>query len=614
MTTPTGQATHEVRNQVPPLAGHDIAEDPALLAAVTREGAAWALPGLHELGFLAAAPQTQDQARLANEHPPVLRSHDRYGNRIDEVEFHPAWHQLMTVAVSHGLHAAPWAAGQAGAASPAGPPGPADQAGPACPADQAGADRVAGAHVARAAGFYVWTQAEAGHGCPVSMTYAAVPALRREPGLAARFEPLLTAPVYDPGLRAPAGKAGLLAGMAMTEKQGGSDVRAGTTRAVPAGDGYLLTGHKWFCSAPMSDLFLVLAQAPEGLTCFLLPRVLPDGTPNAMYIQRLKDKLGNRSNASAEVEYANAFAWRVGEPGRGVATIIEMVSATRLDCVLGSAAAIRQACVAAVHHASYRQTFGRALIAHPLMTSVLADLALEAEAATSLALRLAGAADRAARGDAAEAALLRLALPAAKFWVCKRAPMVAAEALECLGGNGYVEESGLPRLYREAPLNSVWEGSGNVTALDVLRALRRSAGSAAALLAEAGLARGADPRLDQAIAALGTTLKDAAAGASTGTAGTAAAGAGAGPAASAGADRPDDLGAEFRARQLAATISVVLAAALLVRHAPAAVADAFCASRLGPDAPAGPAAPFGLLPDRLSLRPVLDRARAVVPG
>jgi putative acyl-CoA dehydrogenase len=582
MPTPTGQATHEVRNQVPPLAGHDIAEDPALLAAVTREGAPWALPGLHELGVLAASPDTQDQARLANDHPPVLRSHDRHGHRIDEVEFHPAWHQLLTVAVGHGLHAAPWAAGRPGACRPAGldAPGPGDDA-------LAGREGAAGAHVARAAGFYVWTQAEAGHGCPVSMTYAAVPALRREPGLAARFEPLLTAPVYDPGLRAPAAKAGLLAGMAMTEKQGGSDVRAGTTRAVPAGDGYLLTGHKWFCSAPMSDVFLVLAQAPEGLTCFLLPRVLPDGTRNAMYLQRLKDKLGNRSNASAEVEYASAFAWPVGEPGRGVATIIEMVSATRLDCVLGSAAAIRQACVAAVHHASYRRAFGRALIAHPLMASVLADLALEAEAATSLAFRLAGAADRAAAGDAGEAALLRLVLPAAKFWVCKRAPAVAAEALECLGGNGYVEESGLPRLYREAPLNSVWEGSGNVTALDVLRALRRSPGSADALLAEADLAGGADPRLDQAVAGLRAMLADPAAG---------------------------EPGAEIRARQLAATISVVLAAALLARHAPAAVAGAFCASRLSPGTGAGPAAPFGMLPGGLDLRPVLDRARAVIPG
>jgi len=567
MTTPAGQATHEVFNQVPPLTGHDVASDPALLEAVSREGAAWAAEELHELGSLAGAATTRDQARLANEHPPVLRSHDRYGNRIDEVEFHPAWHELMTVAVSHGLHAAPWA------------------------------DAAPGAHVARAAGFYVWTQAEAGHGCPISMTYAAVPALRREPALAARFEPLLAATVYDPGLSVPAGKAGLLAGMAMTEKQGGSDVRAGTTRAVPTAAGeYLLTGHKWFCSAPMSDLFLVLAQAPEGLTCFLLPRVLADGSRNARRIQRLKDKLGNRSNASAEVEYAGAFAWRVGEPGRGVPTIIEMVSATRLDCVLGSAAAIRQACVAAVHHAVFRQSFGRALVCHPLMTGVLADLALEAEAATSLAIRLAGAADRAARGDAAEAALLRVALPAAKFWVCKRTPVVTGEALECLGGNGYVEESGLPRLYRDAPLNSVWEGSGNVTALDVLRALSRSGDCTDALLAEADQAGGGDWRLDQAIGALRQLLKDT--------------GAGSGPAAGATADAAAELGA----RRLAGAIAVVLSAALLVRYAPAAVADAFCASRLGPGAAGGPGTPFGMLPDGLDLAPVLGRARIAIPG
>ncbi len=406
--------------------------------------------------------------------------------------------------------------------------------------------------------------------------------------------------MYDPGLRIPDGKAGLLAGMAMTEKQGGSDVRAGTTRAVPTATGeYLLTGHKWFCSAPMSDLFLVLAQAPEGLTCFLLPRVLPDGGRNAIRIQRLKDKLGNSSNASAEVEYAGALAWRVGEAGRGVSTIIEMVSATRLDCVLGSAAAIRQACVAAVHHAVFRQAFGRALISHPAMTSVLADLALEAEAATSVAIRLAGAADRAARGDPAEAALLRLALPAVKFWVCKRTPVVTGEALECLGGNGYVEESGLPRLYRDAPLNSIWEGSGNVAALDVLRALSKSAEATDALLAEADQASGGDRRLDQAIGALRQMLTGGRAQSALRTGG-----------ASGDAGQPG-------ARRLAAMIAVVLSAALLVRHAPAAVADAFCASRLGPgsaDGPGGPGGPFGMLPDGLDLASVLDRARTTIPG
>src|ERR1035438_8281552 len=355
--------------------------------AAEREGAAWASAELHELGSLAASAAVQEHARLANEHPPVLRSHDARGNRIDEVEFHPAWHALMSTAVAHGLHGAAWA------------------------------DQSPGAHVARAAKFYIWAQAEAGHGCPISMTYAAIPALRQEARLADRFEPLLAAREYDPGPRPPADKAGLLAGMAMTEKQGGSDVRANTTRGEPApaeGDGaHLITGHKWFCSAPMCDLFLVLAQGPGGLTCFLLPRVRPDGSRNAMRIQRLKDKLGNRSNASAEVEFDEALAWQVGAAGRGIPTIIEMVNATRLDCVLGSAAAMRQGCVAAVHHASWRQAFGQDLVAQPLMAAVLADLVVESEASTTLALRLAGAAERASRGDAQEAALLRVALPAA---------------------------------------------------------------------------------------------------------------------------------------------------------------------------------------------------------
>jgi putative acyl-CoA dehydrogenase len=345
----------------------------------------------------------------------------------------------------------------------------------------------------------------------------------------------------------------------------------------------------------MCDLFLVLAQAPEGLTCFLLPRVLPDGTRNAMRIQRLKDKLGNRSNASSEVEYDGAFAWRVGEPGRGVATIIEMVSATRLDCVIGSAAAMRQACVTAVHYAGIRRSFGTVLSAHPLMASVLADLALESEAATTLAMRLAGAAGRAARGDEGEAELLRLALPAAKYWVCKRTPTVTAEALECLGGNGYVEESGMPRLYREAPLNSIWEGSGNVTALDVLRALARSPGSAEALLAEIDRAADGDQRFDVTFKRLRDELGQIAA---------AMKGAG-----EAGLEQ-----AQYRARRLAGLIAVTLQASLLVRHAPAAVADAFCASRLGAEPAAGPAQPFGTLPDRLDLSPVLDRARVAIGG
>jgi putative acyl-CoA dehydrogenase len=555
-------STHEVRNQVPPLAGYDVADDPALLEAADREGAGWAAGELHTLGRLAGSAATGEQARLANEHPPVLRSHDRWGNRIDEVEFHPAWHALMSTAVGHGLHAAPWS------------------------------DQRPGAHTARAAKFYVWAQAEPGHGCPISMTYAVVPALRHAPALAGRFEPLLAARSYDPGLRPPETKAGLLAGMAMTEKQGGSDVRANTTRAEPApgaGPGaHLLTGHKWFCSAPMCDLFLTLAYAPGGLTCFLLPRVLPGGERNGLRIERLKDKLGNRSNASAEIELDAALAWQVGEAGRGVATIIEMVGATRLDCVVGSAAGMRLATVAAVHHASHRQAFGKDLVAHPLMGSVLADLALESQAATVLALRLAGAADRAGRGDEAQRALLRVVLPAAKYWVCKRTPAHAAEALECLGGNGYVEESLMPRLYREAPLNSIWEGSGNVTALDVLRALARTPGCADALLAELDLAAGGDRRLDAALGRLRQLL--------------------------AGLDAATSLEAQYGARRLAGLIAVVMQAALLVRYLPGPLADAFCGSRLGSGAAGGPGAPFGTLPDGLDVAAIVDRARVSARG
>ncbi len=557
MTEAGQHTTHEVLNQVPPLAGYDVAADDALLSALHREGGGSAEPELHELGLLAGAASTKEQARLANVYKPVLRTHDARGFRVDEVDFHPAWHELLNTAVSHGLHAAPWA------------------------------DNTPGAHVARAAKFIVWTQAEAGHGCPVSMTYSSVPAIRQTPELASMYEPLLAATVYDPGLRVPASKAGLLAGMAMTEKQGGSDVRANTTTATPTADGsYVLTGHKWFCSAPMCDLFLVLAQAPEGLSCFLLPRVLPDASRNAMHIQRLKDKLGNTSNASSEVEYDQAVAWLVGEPGRGVATIINMVSATRLDCVLGSAAAIRQACVTAAHHARHRRAFGATLIDQPAMAAVLADLTLESEAATTLAMRLAGAADRAARGDSAEAALLRLALPAAKYWICKRTPMVVAEALECLGGNGYVEESEMPRLLRDSPLNSIWEGSGNVTALDVLRALVRTPDSADQLFAEIDQAAGDSSVLRESAAALRAEVKEALA---------------------------DPLAAQGRARQLAGLITRTLQAALLSRHAPAAVADAFCASRLTQLA-GGPATPFGSLPAGLDLASVLRRSSTNFAG
>ncbi|MFI9306285.1 acyl-CoA dehydrogenase family protein [Streptomyces triculaminicus] len=540
--------THDVFNQAPPLTGFSTADDPALLEALRRDGGDWGEAEVRELGARAGSPEVQDWARMAEANPPVLHTHDRYGHRLDEVEFHPAWHQLMAAAVESGQHAAPWAEARPGG------------------------------HLVRAAKFYAWAQAEAGHGCPVSMTYAAVPALRAQPELAAVYEPLLASRTYDYGLRPPLGKRGLIAGMSMTEKQGGSDVRANTTTAVPAGDGsYVITGHKWFTSAPMSDVFLVLAQTEQGLTCFLMPRVLPDGTRNAIRLQRLKDKLGNRSNASSEVEYEQAVAWPVGEPGRGVRTIVEMVNMTRLDCVIGSAAGMRAGLRQALHHTAHRRAFGAELIDQPLMRNVLADLAVESEAATVLAMRLAAALDRSEAGDAAEAALRRLGLAAGKYWVCKRGSAHAAEALECLGGNGYVEDSGMPRLYREAPLLSIWEGSGNVAALDVLRVLAKEPDALEAYFAEVGLAAGADPRLDAAAAHLRDLL------------GTLS----------------DPRQAQLAARRVAERLTLVLQGSLLVCHSTPAVADAFCASRLGGDW--GQA--FGTLPGGTDLGAVLERAR-----
>ncbi|MET7641090.1 acyl-CoA dehydrogenase family protein [Streptomyces sp. NPDC005438] len=541
-------ATHTVTNQPPPLTGDNVfTSDVALTQALQRELAEkhrdTVLPELTELGRVAGSEEAREWGRLANEHPPQLRTHDRYGHRVDEVEFHPAWHRLMEQGVAAGLTDA-W--------SP-------------------------GGQLRRTAGFYVWSQVEAGHGCPLSMTHAAVPALRAERELAERWVPLLTSRSYEPGLTPAGTKAGALAGMGMTEKQGGSDVRANTTVARPTSTPgeYVLTGHKWFCSAPMCDVFLVLAQVPdEGLSCFLVPRVLPDGARNTFRIQRLKDKLGNRSNASSEVEFEDTVAWRVGEVGRGVATIIEMVAATRLDCVTGSAALMRQALSQALHHCAHRSAFGGLLLEKPLMRSVLADLALESEAATALALRLAVAQDRATEGDALERHFLRLALPTAKFWVTKRCTPMVAEALECLGGNGYVEESGLPRLLRESPLNSLWEGSGNVQALDVLRALQREPRSLEAFLAEIGRARGGDHRLDAAIKQVLTELSDLD-------------------------------GLEAGARRLVERMGLLLQASLLVQHAPAEVADAFCAARLGPDAGLA----FGTLPRGLNVDALVERAR-----
>jgi len=539
-------ATHEVDNQVPPLVGHDpIAGDAALAEACVRHADAATLQSLAGLGALAGSEQAQEWGRVANENPPKLRTHDRYGHRIDEVEFHPYWHDLMRTAVENGLAGAPWAAADAGDAH---------------------------AHVRRAAGYIGWAQVEMGHGCPVTMTYAAVPALRRTPELAARFEPGLTSREYQFGLAEPTGKRGLIAGMGMTEKQGGSDVRANTTRAVPQADGsYRLTGHKWFTSAPMSDLFLVLGQLDEGLSCFVVPRVLPDGGRNEFRLQRLKDKLGDRSNASSEVEFDGTTGWLVGEPGRGVPAIIEMVNTTRLDCVLGSAATIRAALTQAVHHARHRRAFGALLSDQPLMQNVLADLAVESEAATALGMRLAAAL------DAGESAFLRLAGAAAKFWVCKRTPTVVAEAMEVLGGNGYVEESLLPRLYRQAPLNSIWEGSGNVIALDVLRAMGRSSDTLAAVSAEIELARGLDGRFDDAVKRLHAELGD-----------------------------PEQL--VVRARRIAGLLALCLQGSLLLRFAPSGVADAFCATRLGGNW----GAVLGSLPAGLGVSAIVARA-AVEP-
>jgi putative acyl-CoA dehydrogenase len=539
--------THEVTNQTPPLAGHDpIAGDAALSEACLRHADADALASLAGLGSLAGSEQAQEWGRLANENPPRLRTHDRYGHRVDEVEFHPAWHELMGAAIGHGLAGAPWA-------------------------DQAAGDRHA--HVRRAVGYLGWTQVEMGHGCPVTMTYAVVPALRRAPELAEALEPGLTSRTYQFGLADPQTKRGLVAGMGMTEKQGGSDVRANTTTATPNGDGsWSLTGHKWFTSAPMSDLFLVLAQTTDGVSCFLVPRVLPGGERNVFALQRLKDKLGDRSNASSEVEFDGTTGWLVGDPGRGVPAIIEMVATTRLDCVLGSAATVRAALTQAVHHARHRRAFGALLAEQPLMQNVLADLALESEAATALAVRLAAA------QDAGERDYLRLAGAVAKFWVCKRTPIAVAEALEVLGGNGYVEESGMPRLYRQAPLNSIWEGSGNVIALDVLRALGTGSASLAAVTAELDLARGADARYDAALKRLAAELGD-----------------------------PEQL--PLRARRIAGQLALCLQAALLLQYAPSGVADAFCASRLGGDW----GAVLGTLPAGTPVAQLVDRA-AVVPA
>jgi putative acyl-CoA dehydrogenase len=541
--------THEVFNQAEPLVDTNLfTANRALQAALTFNAPGLATDELAQLGALAGSAEMQLHARLANVHLPQLRSHDRFGHRTDLVEFHPSYHALMGAATGAGLHGTPWAGG-------------------------------AHAHVRRAAGFMLFTELEPSILCPISMTYAVAPSLCANAAIAAEWGPLLASRAYD-GRLVPAGqKVGATMGMGMTEKQGGSDVRANTTEAVPDGEDawgrrYSLTGHKWFLSAPMCDAFLVLAQSAGGLSCFFLPRVLPDGGVNALRIQRLKDKLGNKANASSEVEFDGALAWLVGDEGRGVPQILEMGNMTRLDCALGTSGLMRQALSIALHHTAQRSAFGRPLMAHAAMKNVLADLALESEAATALALRLARTMDGPV-GDAHEVQMRRLLTPVAKFWICKRGSVFAQEAMECLGGNGYVEEGGegvMARIYREMPVNSIWEGAGNIMALDLLRVLRKGAAVADALAAELAPARGANAAFDR--------FADALPG------------------------RIDEATAEADARRLAQDIALAVQAALLCQHAPALVFDAFCRSRLGGDW--GQA--FGTLPGQTPFDEIIARA------
>jgi putative acyl-CoA dehydrogenase len=522
-TLQASSKTHEVKNQVPELEGYNAyLADLALREAVAREGGGWAEARLMAHGQAAGSAELLQAGFDANENPPRLRTHDRFGNRIDEVSFHPSWHALMSWSMKAEAHSLPWTHPQPGA------------------------------WVARSALMMLSAQIDAGHCCPISMATACVPTLRHNRVLASSWVPKVTATSYDARLVPAAQKTACLIGMAMTEKQGGSDVRANTTLATPLGDGaYAVRGHKWFCSAPMCDAFLILAQAPGGLSCLLLPRVLPDGRRNNFFIQRLKDKLGNRSNASSEIELDNAAAWLIGEEGQGVRTIIEMVNHTRLDCALISAALMRAAVSRAVHHAGYRAAFGRKLIDQELMQNTLAQLCVESEASTALVMRLSRAFDARAQSEP-ERLLSRLLTTVTKYWICKRAPSHVFEAMECLGGAGYVEESIFPRLYREAPLNSIWEGSGNVMCLDVLRALRSEPGVGEAYLTELRLTAGADPRFDAALRAVEQALAS-----------------------------PIEA---WDGRRLTEQMARTLQAGLLLRVAPRAVADAFCATLSGGEA------------------------------
>lgn len=541
--------THEVSNQVPPLENYNLYEEDVVLRdAVRREGANWADEKLAALGSTLGSEQCLKLGEDANRHPPQLRSFDRFGHRIDEVEFHPAYHALMGLGCEYGVHSLPWTA-----------------------------DR-SGGHVAHAAMTHLFTQVEAGVCCPMTMTYAAVPALRNQPEPAAEWEPRLTSTRYDSRAIPATEKTGATFGMAMTEKQGGSDVRANTTTATPINGGgsggeYLLRGHKWFCSAPMSDGFLTLAQSQKGLSCFLVPRWRPDGSRNTIFIQRLKEKLGNHANASSEIEYHDSWAQLIGEEGRGINTIIEMVHHTRLDTCVAPAGLMRQAVAQACHHAAHRSSFQKRLNQHPLMQNVLADIALESEAASALVLRIARAFDE---GHCSESARLfaRIAVAVAKYWVNKRAPNLVYEAMECHGGAGYVEESPLPRLYREAPLNSIWEGSGNVICLDVLRTMQREPDSIYLLLDEIEDSCSADRRLGIALDRLKTMLTD-----------------------------PKDI--ELRARRITEQLAICLQAAVLLKTAPTEVCDGFCASRLSEDWGRS----YGTLPPGLACAEIAERAR-----
>ncbi|MEO8021262.1 acyl-CoA dehydrogenase family protein [Polaromonas sp.] len=545
--------THDVFNQPAPLVDYNLFEtNRPLRDALKFNAPSLATAELSALGATLGSADMQTHARLANTHTPQLHSHDRFGRRMDQVEFHPSYHELMKLATRTGLHGTPW-----GNPHPNPLPGGEgiNKPGASSPPLPQGEDGGEGSspHVLRAAGFMLFTELEPSTLCPISMTYAVTPALRSNAAIHAEWAPKLTSRAYDPALKLFSEKAGVTMGMGMTEKQGGSDVRANTTQAAANGSDawgprYRLTGHKWFFSAPMCDAFLVLAQAPAGLSCFFLPRVLPDGSLNAIRIQRLKDKLGNKANASSEVEFENATAWLVGEEGRGVPQILEMGTMTRLDCALGTSGLMRQALSIALNHCAQRQAFGKPLIEQPLMRNVLADLALESEAATALSIRLARAFDNSA--DPHEQAMARLLTPVAKFWICKRGSHFAQEAMECLGGNGYVEEGGegiMARIYREMPLNSIWEGAGNIMALDLLRALRK-ADAGAALARELAPAKGAHPALDRLAAALPT--------------------------------RVEEMATEMEARRLAQDVALAVQAALLYQSAPAAVFSAFCDSRL----------------------------------